>query len=71
MLVGDSTDGIKGAKGIGKVKATAILNGLTEEKDLYEAIENYYSCPEEILLNGQLLWIWREQGDVWQLPTFE
>lgn len=70
MLVGDSTDGVKGAKGIGKTKAPAILNGLTEEKDLYEAIENYYSCPEEILLNGQLLWIWREQGGIWTIPNF-
>lgn len=71
MLVGDSTDNVKGAPGIGKVKAAKILDGLTDEKDLYEAIEPYFSCDEEIELNGAVLWIWREMNNVWRIPTFE
>ena len=70
LLVGDSGDGIKGVPGIGKVKAAKILEGLDNEKDLYEAVESYYSCEEELLLNGQCLWIWREENGIWQIPDW-
>lgn len=71
LLTGDSTDGIKGAKGIGKVNAEKILRGLTTEKELFEAAYDYFSCEEEMLMNGQLLWIWRKPNDIWKLPVFE
>lgn len=71
MLVGDPTDNIKGAKGIGKTKAPGILEGLTEEKDLLEAVRDHYSCDEELLMTGQCLWIWRKQNDIWKLPSTE
>lgn len=71
MLVGDSTDGIKGAKGIGKVNAVCILADLTEEEDLFNAVEAHYSCEEEMLLNGKLLWIMREKDKQWEIPSFD
>jgi DNA polymerase-1 len=68
LLVGDSADHIKGAKGIGPKKAEKILEGLTSECDLLNAVRNYYSSDEELLMNGQCLWLWRTMGDTWQIP---
>jgi len=68
LLTGDSGDGVKGAPGIGKVKAEKILEGLTDEKDLYEACRDHFSCDEELVLNGQVLWIWRKLNDIWEPP---
>ena len=71
LLTGDSTDNIKGAAGIGKVKAAAILRDCTTEKELYEAVEANYSSEEELLMNGQCLWIFRKPNDRWRIPVFE
>ena len=71
LLVGDAGDGVKGAKGIGKVKAERILEGLSNELELFEAVSDYFSCEEELLLNGQVLWIWRAPEGIWKLPNQE
>lgn len=63
LLVGDPTDNIKGARRIGKVKAAAILAGLTEERALYHAVAGYYSGDEELEMNAKCLWIWRKEND--------
>lgn len=68
LLVGDSTDGIKGAAGIGKVKAKAILSDCETEEEFLSAVRDYFSCDEELLLNGQCLWIWREENGIWRIP---
>lgn len=70
MLTGDTADNIKGAAGIGKVKAARILEHCTTEQELYEAVEAHFSCEEELLMTGQCLWIFRKPNDKWQLPTF-
>lgn len=63
LLVGDPTDNIKGASGIGKVKANRILSGLTAEEYLYSAVYPHFSCFEELELNAKCLWIWRKEND--------
>lgn len=68
LLVGDPTDGIKGAIGIGKVKAKSILDGCTTELEMYERVRDYFSCDEELLINAQCLWIWRKPDGLWQPP---
>jgi 5'-3' exonuclease len=68
MLIGDPTDNIKGVHGIGPKKAKVILEGLTEEADLLAAVREQYSCDEEMVMNGQCLWIWRKQNDIWRIP---
>ncbi len=70
LLTGDATDGIKGAAGIGKVKAEAILRDCTTEQEMFEAVQSYYSCEEELEMTGQCLWIWRHQNDKWKIPNF-
>lgn len=63
LLVGDSADNIKGAKGIGKVKAEAALVGISEEAELFRCVSDYYSCYEELEMNARCLWIWRKEND--------
>lgn len=71
LLTGDTTDNVKGVVGIGKVKAEKILAGLETEKELFEAVADHYSSEEEMLMNGQCLWIFRKPNDRWRFPIFE
>jgi len=68
LLVGDAADNIKGCKGIGKVKANRALEVGMSEWDLFEVCRNLYNNDEELLMNGQLLHIWRKENDLWQFP---
>lgn len=68
LLIGDPSDGIKGAPGIGKVKAERILEGLTDPKELYEACLPHYGSDEELLMNARCLWIWQKENDEWSPP---
>jgi DNA polymerase-1 len=71
ILTGDSTDGIKGAAGIGKVGAEKILRDCTTEQEMFEAVSDHFSSEEELLMTGQCLWIWRKPDDRWRIPKFE
>ena len=68
LLVGDSADNIKGVKGIGKVKASRVLEVGMSEWDLFEVCRNLYNNDEEMLMNGQLLHIMRHEKDLWTFP---
>lgn len=69
MLSGDTSDNIKGVSGIGKVKAAKLManEDLTEE-DMFNTVRDLYSCDEEMLMNGQVLYIWQKPNDIWKLP---
>lgn len=69
ILVGDPADNIKGAKGIGAVKAERILRDAETEEEMLEAVADYFSCWEELDMTARLLWIqqkgrkdWNETG---------
>lgn len=69
ILTGDAADNIKGIFKVGPVKADKILDGITEEKDLYEAVVKAYDGDKErVLENARLLWLRREEGQMWQPP---
>jgi DNA polymerase-1 len=68
LLVGDAADNIKGAKGIGPKNAARILDGCVTEKEHYDAVQEYFSCDEELEVNAQVLWIWRKPNDKWIRP---
>lgn len=69
MLTGDTSDNIKGVAGIGKVGAGKLLTNpdLTEE-EMFHIVADAYSNDEEMLMNGQCLWIHRKHKDIWELP---
>lgn len=68
LLIGDATDNLKGVRGIGKAKASKILEGLSNEKEMFEAVREAYNNDDEMLMNGQCLWIFRKENDVWKFP---
>jgi len=80
LLVGDSADNIKGAKGIGPKKAERILETAFEdwcaeagtEAELptfyFEAVQGYFSWHEELMLNARCLYIWQKENDEWHPP---
>lgn len=70
VLTGDATDNIKGAAGIGKVKAARILADATTELDLFHAVRDCFFSDEELLMTGRCLWIFRKPKDIWQFPEF-
>lgn len=70
LLIGDATDNIKGAKGIGKVKAERLLADCTNEREMFEAVESCYDSIEELEMTGKCLWIFRKENDVWTIPNF-
>ena len=63
LLVGDPSDGIKGAQGIGKVKAAGILQGCNSHYEYVNACRPYFSCDEEMEMNAKVLWIWQKNPD--------
>lgn len=69
ILTGDKADNIVGLKGIGPVKAKRILDGAETERELYErCLEAYDGNERRVIENGQLLWLRREVGQLWQPP---
>lgn len=63
LLIGDPTDNIKGARGIGKAKSSKILEGVFDEPTLYSRVREHYSSEEEMSMNAKCLWIWRKEND--------
>lgn len=69
ILTGDRVDNIVGLKGIGPKKADKILQDCLNEKALYQAVLDAYDGDKDrVLENGQLLWIRRKEGELWQPP---
>lgn len=71
LLIGDSTDNIKGCPGIGKIKAEKYLENFRTVEELYgrcmSAYKDVYSdkWEQELDLNAQLIYIWRQPEDKW------
>lgn len=66
MLIGDRSDNVTGVEGIGEKKAAKLLNSLTNEEEMFDCVRELYKDDYRFLLNGQLLWIWREYKGIWQ-----
>lgn len=68
LLMGDSSDGIKGVEGIGPVGAAKMLNHLETEEEMFDVVRDAYGFDEIMLMNGKCLWIQRQVGQMWSLP---
>lgn len=66
LLTGDSSDNIKGVWKCGPVKAAKILEGAEAEIDLFNRVRDTYQNDEEMLMNGRVLWIWKQPNDDWR-----
>jgi 5'-3' exonuclease len=75
LLTGDRVDNIPGLKGIGPKKAAKLLDGLTEEKNLYNACRAQYTGvhgfdgDKFLEENAHLLYIQRKEGVLWTKPS--
>jgi hypothetical protein len=69
ILTGDRVDNIVGLKGIGPKKAEKILEDCVTEQDMYKAVlAAYDNDTERVLENGRLLWIRRNENEMWSPP---
>jgi hypothetical protein len=70
ILTGDKVDNIIGLAGIGPVKSKKLLVDCNNELEMYEAVLKAYDGDEaRVLENARLLWILREEKQVWQPPV--
>lgn len=64
-LVGDKSDNIIGVDGLGPVKAKRALEGIDTEQGMFDRCRSLYSDDSRFLKNLKLLWIWREENDIY------
>lgn len=67
FLVGDTSDNIRGIDGLGPKKSEKILFGMTPE-EMFNKVRELYNDDKRMLLNGQMLYIWRKPYDLWLPP---
>lgn len=69
LLVGDNVDNVKGVWKVGPVKADEILAGATTELELWKrCLEAYEGDYERAVMNGRLLWLRRQENQLWEPP---
>jgi hypothetical protein len=78
ILIGDSTDNIPGLHRVGSQTAIKMLEGATEERDLYNRVVVTYQEKEglttedavaAVQLRGSLLYLLRQENEIWKPPA--
>jgi 5'-3' exonuclease len=70
ILTGDRVDNIPGLKGIGPKKAEKILKDCVGEQQLFETVlEKYEGDVDKLTERGRLLWIRRQENQLWKPPN--
>lgn len=69
LLIGDRADNIFGVDKIGKVRAGKLIDPINDESEMLQTVRELYNDEERFLMNGQCLWIWRKENDIWQIPN--
>ncbi|MBL4591210.1 MAG: hypothetical protein JKY96_04555 [Phycisphaerales bacterium] len=73
ILTGDSTDNIKGIKGVGEKTARKLLEGCSNNYERYCACVDAYKDANqeswELVETAHLVYIQREEGVLWKVPT--
>jgi DNA polymerase-1 len=59
MLIGDTSDNIRGVDGIGKVKAGRLIDPCTTESQMFDIVYKLYNDEVRFLMNADCLYIWR------------
>jgi len=67
ILMGDRIDNIIGINGIGEKKSAKILEGMTEQ-EMYDKCVELHESEERVIENARLLWLRREEGQLWEPP---
>lgn len=70
ILMGDAADNIIGLYKVGPVKADKMLQGSKTEEDLYKkCVDAYDGDVDRVIENARLLWLRREEEELWQPPV--
>ena len=65
MLVGDTSDNVRGVDGIGPVKAKKALEKLKDNGEWFDCVRKLYADDGRFLLNLNLFWVQRNEGKIW------
>lgn len=69
ILTGDRADNIQGLHRVGPVKAAMILGESTDEVEMYnKCVQAYDGDVDRVIENARLLWLRREEGQLWHPP---
>lgn len=69
ILTGDRADNIQGLHRVGPVKAAVILGESTDEVEMYnKCVQAYDGDVDRVIENARLLWLRREEGQLWHPP---
>jgi 5'-3' exonuclease len=74
MIVGDTADNVFGIRGLGPKKTEKIFanaeGDTLEELDLwyYNTVSSLYNDPVRMHTNARLLWVLRDEGQIWVNP---
>jgi DNA polymerase-1 len=62
-IKGDTSDNVKGIKGLGEAKAKKLLQGCKSEQEMFDIVYQLYPNKEDFLIDSQCLWLLRHEGD--------
>lgn len=69
ILTGDSADNIVGLSRVGPKRSEKLLENCKDEDDLWEAVVKAYDGDiDRVVENARLLWLRREEDELWQPP---
>jgi hypothetical protein len=68
FLIGDAADNIPGITGLGPVKAGKLIDPLTTERQMFEAVQVAYNDDKKLLDIGRCLKIRTFEGELWEFP---
>lgn len=70
VLTGDAVDNIKGVWKVGPKGADKLLEGATTEEEMWKrCLDAYEGDYDRAVMNGKLLWLRREKGQMWEPPN--
>jgi len=69
IAVTKPVDSVVGIYKVGPVKAKKILEGLTDEKALWDKCVEAYDNYDRCLSNARMLWLRRYEGQIWNPST--
>lgn len=69
LLIGDTSDNIRGVDGLGKVKSAKLIDPQNNEQAMFDIVREQYNNDTRLLMNGKLMHLWRFEGDIWSNAT--